>query len=70
MVRNVWIVEFLRKTFEGRGIYPTFFSIISWIYVFVIVLVLLCQFCLYIFGMRYNSPDFSKDISKEQDKRE
>lgn len=66
----MWIIEFLKKLLEGRGFYPILMVILSWTYTAVIVGVLICQFFLYIFGVRYCNHSFIKNANKEIDKKE
>jgi len=66
----MWIIEFLKKSLEGRGFYPILIVILSWTYTIVIVGVLICQIFLYIFRVRYYKHSFSKNVNEEIDKRE
>ncbi len=64
----MWVVEFLKKTFEGRGVYATLIAVFSWIYTCIMVGIFICQVFLYIFKVRYSNPSFDKSINKKPDK--
>lgn len=57
-------VQFLQDQFEGRGIFPTVFSMVSWIYLVIILLFTVCQFLLYIFKIKCNDKNFLDKIEK------
>lgn len=63
----MWIIEFLKKSLEGRGFYPSLLVILSWSYTIVIVGVLICQIFLYIFRVKYREHKFIKSVDEEID---
>lgn len=63
----MWIIEFLKKSLEGRGFYPSLLVILSWSYTIVIVGVLICQVFLYIFRVKYHDHKFIKSVDDEID---
>lgn len=65
-MNSMWIIEFLKKLLEGRGFYPSLMVILSWSYLLVIIVVLICQFFLYVFGVKYNNYSFSKEVNKKK----
>ncbi|KZL92496.1 hypothetical protein [Clostridium magnum] len=66
----MWIIEFLKKSLEGRGFYPSLLVIISWTYTIVMVGVLICQIFLYIFRVKYCGYNFIKNADGEIGKKE
>jgi len=65
----MWIIEFLKKSLEGRGFYATLMVVFSWTYTVVLVAVIICQFFLCIFGVRYYNPEFNKDVNEGVDEK-
>ncbi|MFL0252680.1 hypothetical protein ACJDT4_19890 [Clostridium neuense] len=60
------IVEFLKKSLEGRGVYPIFMTIFSWSYAAVLFVALICEFFLYIFKVKYRNPEFKNSEKKHK----
>lgn len=57
--------QVLKNIFKGRGVFPTVFSIVSWIYLIIIVLFTFTQFLLFVFRIKYIDKNFS-DIFKKK----
>lgn len=64
----MWIIEFLKKSLEGRGFYAILMVVFSWTYTVVLVAVIICQVFLYIFKVKYYNPEFN-NYKKEMDKK-
>lgn len=59
------IIEFLKKSLEGRGFYPIFMVIYSWSNVVILLGILIYEIFLYIFKVKFRSEDFK---NKENNK--
>lgn len=64
----MWVVELLKKIFEGRGVYATSIAIFSWIYTCIVLGILICQVLMYIFRVKYFNPGFNKNINEKMNK--
>ncbi|WP_123052841.1 hypothetical protein [Clostridium sp. JN-1] len=62
------IIQLLQKQFEGRGIFPTFFSIVSWVYLVIILSYIMCQFLLYVFRVKCNDKNFFDNLKESPGK--
>jgi|GEM_PF-2017321 hypothetical protein len=65
----MWIIEFLKKSLEGRGFYPALMVVFSWTYTVVLVAVIICQVFLYIFGVKYYNPEFNNANEEIDEKK-
>lgn len=70
MMNFVSILEFLKKSLEGRGTYPVFMVIFSWTIVFVLALAVIFQLLLYIFKVKYDNSEFEAAVNKEINEKE
>lgn len=61
----MWIIEFFKTFFKGRGFYPTLIVILSWTYAVILFIMLICQFILFIFKVKYCDSEFSNSIKKK-----
>lgn len=64
------IVEFLKKSLEGRGFYPIMIIAFTWIYAAVILIFFICQLFLCIFHVKYSDDNFNKSVHEKADKEE
>lgn len=62
----MWIVKFLKKSLEGRGMYSIFMVIFSWTYAAVLLGVLLYEIFLYAFKVKYKNSDFENNEEKRK----
>lgn len=69
MIKLVQILEVLKKSLEGRGVYPIFMFLFSWANVLALMLVLIFQLLLYIFKVKYNNTEFETAVNKELNKK-
>lgn len=62
------IIEFLKKSLEGRGLYPIFMVIYSWSSAIILLGIFICEIFLYIFKVRIPSKDFKSRIDNKEKK--
>lgn len=58
------IIDILKKFFEGRDWYITFFTIMTWILLLVIVIYTAIQLILLIFKVKYNNKEFINEVNR------
>jgi hypothetical protein len=63
------IIDILKKFFEGRDWYITFFTLMTWVLLLVIIVYTVCQFILLIFKVKYKNEQFINEVNKVE-KRE
>jgi hypothetical protein len=61
----MWIIEFFENFSKGRGFFPILIIILSWTYTIVLFGVLIIQFLLYIFRIKYYNPEFNHSVTKK-----
>lgn len=59
------IMEFLKKSLEGRGFYPIFMVIYSWSSVVILFVILIYEIFLYIFKVKFRSRDLKNNIDNK-----
>lgn len=59
------IVEFLKKSLEGRGFYPIFMVIYSWSNAAILLGILIYEIFLYIFKVKLKSKDFKNKMDNK-----
>jgi len=62
------IIEFLKKSLEGRGLYPIFMVIYSWSSAIILLGIFIYEIFLYIFKVRIPSKDFKNRIDNKEKK--
>lgn len=60
------IIEFLKKSLEGRGFYPIFMVIYSWSNVVILFGILIYEIFLYIFKVRFRSENFKHKADNKE----
>lgn len=60
------IIEFLKKSLEGRGFYPIALIIVSWSYLIILLAYLVYEIFLYIFKIRYEDEGSESVNSKRK----
>ena len=58
------IIDILKKFFEGKDWYITFFTIMTWILLLVIVIYTVIQLILLIFKVKYNNKEFINEVNR------
>ncbi|OPJ58101.1 hypothetical protein CLORY_37780 [Clostridium oryzae] len=61
------IIIFIKNLLKGRNMYSIFLVIVSWAYLFVIILFLFFQIILWIFRVKYDSKDFKNKVNSNDD---
>ncbi|GKU23253.1 hypothetical protein [Clostridium folliculivorans] len=57
------IIDILKKFFEGRDWYITFFTLMTWVLLLVIIIYTVCQLILLIFKVRYKNEQFINEVN-------
>ncbi|GFZ31310.1 hypothetical protein CSC2_18360 [Clostridium zeae] len=57
------IIDILKKFFEGRDWYITFFTIMTWILLLVIIIYTVIQFTLFILKVKYKNEQFINEVN-------
>lgn len=60
------IIEFLKKSLEGRGIYPIFMVIYSWSMVVILFGILIYEILLYIFKVKIPHGNFKTNMDDKE----
>jgi hypothetical protein len=63
------IIEFLKKSLEGRGFFPIMLIALTWTYAAVILIFFICQLFLYVLHVKCLDENFNKSVAGEDRKR-
>ena len=62
--------KYITELLEGRGFFASFLVISGWMYTFVLILVLLVQLTLYLFGVSFKDIRFKIEIQEQYNKKD
>ncbi|GFP77399.1 hypothetical protein [Clostridium fungisolvens] len=63
------IIDILKRFFEGKDWYITFFTIMTWILLLVIVIYTVLQLFLLIFKVKYKNQQFINEVNNVKRRR-
>lgn len=66
--REMFVVEFFKGILNGRGVFPSFLVISSWSFTLLLLVLILYNFLLYMFRVRYRNKRFTNGLVKKNKK--